>query len=121
MMSAQQRSLWSRLVIAFDDCKAEAHALCRSKGWWTKEQDHVAIKAERVHAEVSELVDTFARGIDEQPDKDCPEFTKAEIEWADIILRLMDLGGRFGFRAGAIGAKFEFNQTRPIRHGGKKF
>lgn len=99
----------------------DVHAVARAKGWWTEEQDHIAIKGERVHAEVSELVDVFARGADGEPDEDCPSYTRAEIEWSDCILRLLDLAGRYGFRVAAVHAKHEFNRTRPLRHGGKRF
>lgn len=112
---------WEVFAAVLSTCCKNAHGLCKHKGWWTSAQDHIAIKAERVHAEVSELVDTFARGTKDEPDKDCPEFTKAEVEWADCLLRLMDLGARYGFRGGAVQAKFLFNTTRPIRHGGKAF
>lgn len=109
------------LVYIIDDFAREVHANARAKGWWSTDQDHIAIKAERVHCEVSELCDVFARGTESQPDKDCPAFTKAEIEWSDCLLRLLDIGARYGFRADAIVAKYEFNLTRPVRHGGKKF
>lgn len=98
-----------------------AHELSKLKGFWSADQDHIAIKAERVHCEVSELVDAFARGEDRDPDSAVPWCTRAEIEWADCILRLFDLGERFGFSPIAIEAKLEYNATRPLRHGGKKF
>lgn len=109
------------MVDAIDSFAAEVHALARAKGWWGTDQDHIAIKAERVHCEVSELCDVFARGTEQAPDDDCPDHTKGEIEWADCILRLLDIKVRYGFRSSAIVAKFEFNITRPVRHGGKKF
>lgn len=109
------------LVDELVDFMVDVHTLARAKGHWTPDQDHIAIKGERVHAEVSELVDTFARGTNDSPDGDVPDFTKAEIEWADCMLRLLDLGARFGFRPAAIPAKFSFNVHRPIRHGGKRF
>lgn len=99
----------------------DVHALAVSKGWWTEDQSHIAIKGERVHCEVSELCDVFARGTEDDPDKDCLAFSKAEIEWSDCLLRLFDIAGRYGFRPAAVLAKLEFNRTRPIRHGGKKF
>lgn len=101
--------------------QSDVHGLAHEKGWWSDDQDHIAIKCERVHAEISELCDTFARGTNDTPDKDCPSHTKAEIEWADCMLRLLDIAGRYGFRPSAITAKHEFNYTRPLRHGGKRF
>lgn len=103
------------------DVMEDAHFVAIAKGWWEQSQDHIAIKVAKLHQEIGELLDVFARGTDGDPDKDCPSYTKAEIEWADSVLRLFDLGARYGFRPAAILAKLAFNRTRPLRHGGKRF
>jgi len=99
----------------------EQHALALAKGFWADGQDHIAIKCERVHAEVSELCDTFARGTNDDPDEHCPGYSRAETEWADCLLRLFDMGGRWGFSPNVVLAKLEYNRARPLMHGGKKF
>jgi hypothetical protein len=44
------------------------------------------------------------------------------VELADVVIRIMDYCGRKGWDLeAAIMVKNEYNQTRPHRHGGKKF
>lgn len=72
-----------------------------------------------IHSEVSEALEGYRHG--NPPDEHCPDFSSAEVELADAIIRIMDLGGRLGFRlSDAILAKAKFNESRPYKHG-KKF
>lgn len=117
-MPKKNRYHW---VDRVDDFIEEVHETARHTGWWAGEISHIAYKLERLHRELSELAEVFVRGEDGQPDKHCPQHSKAEIEWSDCILRLLDIGGRYGFKFAAIAAKHEYNLTRPPMHGGKKW
>jgi hypothetical protein len=53
-----------------------------------------------------------------KPDRDCPMFSKEEIEAADAVIRVFDMGGAYRWRLGeAIVAKMTFNELRPEKHG----
>jgi len=73
-----------------------------------------------VHSELSEALEGIREG--NPPSSKIPEFTKAEAECADAVIRLMDTCYARGWRlAEAILAKHEYNLTRPYKHGGKRF
>lgn len=72
------------------------------------------------HSELSEALDAIRH--DNPPDDKVPEFSGAEAELADTVIRCMDHAMERGYRLGeAIVAKMKFNATRPAKHGGKKF
>lgn len=72
------------------------------------------------HSELSEALDFIRHG---NPASDhIPEFSGAEEELADTVIRCMDHAAERGWKLGAaIVAKMRFNAGRPIKHGGKKF
>lgn len=72
------------------------------------------------HSELSEALDFIRHG---NPASDhIPEFSGAEEELADTVIRCMDHAVERGWKLGeAIAAKVRFNASRPVRHGGKKF
>ena len=52
------------------------------------------------------------------PSEHIPEFSALEEEMADTIIRILDFCGYQKLRiAEALAAKFEYNQTRPHKHG----
>lgn len=56
------------------------------------------------------------------PDDKCPEFDGAVVEFADVIIRIMDTCHQRGWPlAEAILAKHDVNVNRPYKHGGKQF
>lgn len=72
------------------------------------------------HGELSECLEYIRNG--NPPSDHIPEFTGAEEELADTVIRCMNHAVERGYRLGeAIVAKMRFNTTRPIKHGGKKF
>lgn len=74
-----------------------------------------------MHSELSEALEALRKNPD-APDDKIPEFTGEEAELADVVIRIMDHGGRKGLRIGAaIVAKMEYNATRERMHGGKRF
>lgn len=77
-------------------------------------------KISLMHSELSEALESFRK--DDPPSDHIPEFTGVEEEFADCIIRIMNLAERCGYRvAEAMLAKQKFNAGRPFKHGGKKF
>jgi len=72
-----------------------------------------------IHAELSEALEAYRHG--NPPSDHIPEFSGIEEEFADVIIRMMNVAEREGFRiAEAMIAKQAFNAARPYKHGGKK-
>lgn len=93
---------------------------------WACEKGHWEVGKDRndgemitfMHSELSEAWEALRDG--NPPDKHCPEFSGAEIEFADCIIRIMDTAHARKWRvAEAILAKMEFNKSRPYKHGRK--
>jgi len=71
-------------------------------------------------SELSEGLESLREG---NPFSDhIPEFTGIEEELADVIIRIMHLSSTRGWKiAQAVLAKIKYNESRPFKHGGKKF
>lgn len=73
-----------------------------------------------VHSELSEGVE-YQRANDANDDK-LTQFLGIEVELADAVIRILDLAAMNGYRLGeALQAKMTYNESRPHKHGGKKF
>lgn len=73
-----------------------------------------------MHSELSEALEAVRKGNPE--DDHIPEFSGAEAELADVVIRIMDMAAARGWRVGAaIAAKAAYNRGRTFRHGGKAF
>jgi len=71
------------------------------------------------HGELSEAHEYYRKG--NGPSDHIPEFSGIEEEFADTIIRIMNIAKRLKLRVPeAMLAKQKFNAARPFKHGGKK-
>lgn len=104
---------------SFAEIQKAIHATAREKGWWNTTRNNGELIA-LIHSELSECLEALRHG--NQPDDKIPEFTGAEAELADVIIRIMDFAEARKWRvAEAMLAKAEMNKTRAPMHGGKEF
>ena len=122
----------------FRNVQQAVHVNAIKKGFWDGKADvedmahiHLGTKGEdtaRLHnnlamialviSELSEACEALRHG--NPPDNHIPEFSGAEAEFADAIIRMMDLADARGWRlAQAIVAKHAYNTGREHMHGKK--
>lgn len=71
-----------------------------------------------MHSELSEALEGLRKG--DPANDQLPEFSYQEVEFADVIIRMMDMARARGLRiAEALEMKREYNKNRSYRHGGK--
>jgi NTP pyrophosphatase (non-canonical NTP hydrolase) len=88
------------------------------KGWWSQPREFGTLIA-LCHSELSEALE--AERENKISDK-IPEFSGVEEELADTVIRILDMSAELKLDLiGALKAKMDYNDSRPFRHGGKKF
>lgn len=98
----------ARVAHAIIDLPDDVHRWFES----TTEQAEIA----RMHSELSEWLEGIRKP--NQPDQHLPTFLSAEVEAADLIIRVLDTCGKRGYDIGnALKAKLEYNGNRPFKHG----
>lgn len=106
---------WEQVSIGLVNLARCCYENAAAHGFWP---DHPRNKGEMIallHSELSEMLEGVRKpGKDEH----CPEYTKEEIEMADLLIRALDYSYGHGLRlVPALRAKFEFNEGRPHLHG----
>lgn len=95
-----------------------SHDTAMVKGWWDNERNDGELIA-LMHSELSEGLEALRTNAKSDKIK---EFYGIEEELADILIRIFDMVGDRKYRlAQALLAKMEYNKSRPVMHGGKKF
>jgi len=103
---------WNKIAVL-------VHNTAIDKGWWQTDRNNGEMLA-LIHSEISEALEALRHG--NLPDDKIPGFSGLEAELADAVIRIMDMGVARGCRMPeAIVAKMVYNETRPIKYGGKEF
>lgn len=107
---------WSAFRRGWNSLAQDVHENAVAKGFWPAEGRNDGEMLALIHSEISEALEAVR--TNNPPDDKLPEFTSAEVELADAVIRIMDMAiGRQWRVAEAIEAKMAFNKTRAFKHG----
>jgi len=104
-----------KFITTFNAVASRCFEQSCTSGFWDDERNNGEAIA-LMHSELSEALEGLRHG---NPLSDhIPEFTAVEEEFADCIIRMMDLShGRGWDIAKALIAKMEYNASRQHKHG----
>lgn len=118
-MRPQSQPIDREFIGAFGRVADRIHEWSGRRGFWPDGDRNDAEAIALIHSELSEALECLRFG--NKPDKNLPEFTGAEVQLGDTIMRIMDLAAGRGWNiAEAIFYKMRFNECREYRNG-KRF
>lgn len=104
-------------IRSYNNLAAIIYADNVKKGFWPKKPQDRNV-GEALMLAVSEIAEAMEGHRKNLPDDHLPAYQMVEVEPADCIIRLMDLGHGFKWRvAEALVEKLLYNRTRPFKHG----
>ena len=107
--------VYGKFADFFGHISRSVHNNAVAHGWWDEPREDGTLIA-LIMSEAAEALEALRKG--NKPDEHCPQFSGAEVELADVVIRIMDMTEARGWNvAGAIVAKHEFNKSRPYKHG----
>lgn len=123
-------------IDSFNRLSTEQHQRMRAQGFWDASDAVIAaadaagcgedarkMRAAQLNALVAGEIGEALEGVRKDlPSTAISGFTNEEEEYADAIIRILDLNAARGLRIGeAVIAKMKYNLGREHRHGGKAF
>jgi NTP pyrophosphatase (non-canonical NTP hydrolase) len=119
-LSSGENAWWDKAFVNVFGWIADKVFKRAVKAGWHEREKHPGEIIALIHSELSEALENYRAGC--TPSDHISEFTGVEEEFADVIIRIMDWSQKNNLRiAEAVVAKIKFNETRPYKHGGKKF
>ena len=108
-------------IKSFYDVQYKNFEINKDHGFEEEEGYNLSEKIALMHSDLTEALEYSRKDMYAKSDH-IPEFLGVEEEFADVIIRIMNVAERFAMRVPeAILAKQAFNAARPFKHGGKKF
>ena len=116
VISEEVPGRWSPFRRGWNNVAQDVHENAVNKGFWPEEGRNDGEMMALIHSEISEALEAIRAG--NPPDDKLPQFTGAEVELADAVIRIMDMALARQWRvAEAIEAKMAYNKTRAYKHG----
>lgn len=105
-----------------DELKSEIEEWAKEKGWWSPAGRNPLELLMLITTELAECAEAYRNGNPSCEKPGSEYYSQAEEELADVIIRVLHMAAEFNMDiSGAVLAKMEYNRTRPIRHGGKRY